>query len=764
MTIEKLLLNTLTFEYPKEPVKFFFSDKDDAECKSTRLKSPVLIPKEVKQTQKYIDLFAGCGGLTLYTSFDLPTKGFDAIDVDFNEPENEYLVKKYYNRRLERYFRYYDDVVVTKSNITDDIQVWLLCDNEKKSFSYKGKIYELWEMDRFTIKVKYDRFNNRPYLLVANDRPAQLLNVPLAKLFKDCLDEPFTSQTGITPSMINKVMTREVRKGSDGKDYVVRKIDRFDYLQSHNMFCPLDTTRPILGGELKRYLSLDRHGEPRSFDSKYIKYKDKIDAFRKRFLNTNDIEKIFHNLAFSLTEVNPLQVGQTTSSKRMLIFGKDQNGNDAKFARQQHGVNYGPHKRCPHTDVQMIFIFPKRSITEARDLIKYMHDGGYKGQSKALSNYIGSNVSYADKPFHIQFEDETNPVPEIEKVLQSECYRNKDKRIKYVGIYISPIHKYSSLRETKECYYRIKELLLKYDIPTQCIDREKMSTMIEKDNRSGKADFAYTLQNMGVAICAKLGGSPWLLDETEKKELIIGIGAFRSDNQQYIGAAFSFDNTGVFNDYSYFQKSELDELVGAIKMAIIKYSAVNKQPERIIIHYYKKISRKREFKKVEDMLHSLNLDVPVYIVTINKTESEDIVLFDDESTYSSYNYQTKQNETKKSLMPYSGKWVNLGASKEGHRYLLCNNTRYEDESFNAMDGFPFPIKLTIACPNRNDKIDTPVVQQLIDQVYQFSRIYWKSVKQQGLPVTIKYPEMIAEIMPHFNDKTVYTESNYLWFL
>lgn len=144
---------------------------------------------------------------------------------------------------------------------------------------------------------------------------------------------------------------------------------------------------------------------------------------------------------------------------------------------------------------------------------------------------------------------------------------------------------------------------------------------------------------MGIAICAKLGGSPWLLDEIEKKELIIGIGAFRSDNQQYIGAAFSFDNTGVFNDYSYFQKSELDELVGAIKMAIIRYSAVNSQPERIIIHYYKKISRKREFKKVEDMLKSLNLNVPVFIVTINKTESEDIVLFDEESTYTSYNYR-----------------------------------------------------------------------------------------------------------------------------
>lgn len=101
MAEEKLFLNTLTFEYPKEPVKFYFSDKDDVEHKSTPLKSPVLVPKEVNQTQKYIDLFAGCGGLTLYTTFDLPTKGFDGIDIDFNEPENENLIKRYYNRRLE---------------------------------------------------------------------------------------------------------------------------------------------------------------------------------------------------------------------------------------------------------------------------------------------------------------------------------------------------------------------------------------------------------------------------------------------------------------------------------------------------------------------------------------------------------------------------------------------------------------------------------------------------------------------------------------
>ena len=765
---EKLFLNTLTFEYPKEAVKLYFSAKDDAERKSTRLKSPVLIPKEVKQSQIFSNLFAGNGTPTIYTSFSSPTEGFEVIALDFNEPENEYFVKRYYNRLLEKYFRYYYDVVVTKSGITDDIQVWLLANGDKKHINHDNKQYELIEMDRFTIRVKYDHYNNCPYLLVANDRPALMLNVPVARLLAEGANDPFTSKSSITPSMINKVMTREVRKGSDGTEYVVRRIDRYDYLQSHNKYCPPETTRPIMSGELKRFFGLDKHEETRTFESKYIKYLEKIEKFRKKFLNTKDIERIFPNLAYEFTKVNPLQVGETSSSKRMLIFGKDSNGNDVRNVRQQYGVNSGPRIKCPYTDIQLIAIYHTSDKKYASHLLGYFRNGNYcsgnNDERKKLEMYIGTNVSYADKLLHIEFKDMLNPTREIEEALYGKEYRNLNPKIKYVGIYVSPIHKYASSKESKECYYKIKEMFLKHNIPTQCIDSNRMRGQLERDVKKNRKDFIYTLQNMGIAICAKLGGSPWLLDEIEKKELIIGIGAFRSDNQQYIGAAFSFDNTGVFNDYSYFQKSELDELVGAIKMAIIRYSAVNSQPERIIIHYYKKISRKREFKKVEDMLKSLNLNVPVFIVTINKTESEDIVLFDEESTYTSYNYQTRQNEVVKSLMPYSGKWVNLGPSKEGHRYLLCNNTRYENERFSNMDGFPFPIKLTIACPNRNDKIETPVVQQLIDQVYQFSRIYWKSVKQQGLPVTIKYPEMIAEIMPHFNDKTVYTDNNCLWFL
>src|SRR5699024_12229796 len=41
--------------------------------------------------------------------------------------------------------------------------------------------------------------------------------------------------------------------------------------------------------------------------------------------------------------------------------------------------------------------------------------------------------------------------------------------------------------------------------------------------------------------------------------------------------------------------------------------------------------------------------------------------------------------------------------------------------------------------------DKANVREIVKQVYQFSRIYWKSITQQNLPVTIKYPELVAQM-------------------
>ncbi len=712
--------------------------------------SQTLIPKEIdSQSLCYTE-----DGLPLlFTSYDEALLNFRPVQVDFHDPANEDYVKRYYTHKLKQLLSRHKDLMFTQSGITHDLQVWLKS-NKENTVQYLGHTVRLWTLERYTLKVRYDAFRCQPYLLVCSDPPAQLFNVPLVNLSGGDSADPFMQVPAVlTLSMVKNVMT--YRKREDG--LVIRRIKLLDDLIKYNITYDPSTTRPVLTQEMKHVLGLDASTGKRDWTSKYVKYHKRITWFKNKYLSDADIRQVFPDLATDFMPVEASQTGMVDPAKRMLRFG----GNTTN-TRPQFGVNYGPVRNCPYRTVHLVGIFHQADKTEASRLIGYIHNGNYHTndthQFKQLRLYVGSDICYPPVQLHIMFTNASNPLPEISQALQSSVWQNRDTSVKYVGIYLSPIHKYVSDRQSRECYYKVKELFLKHDIVTQCIDAENMKQAIRHDRESNAKNFIYTLQNMGVAICAKLSGIPWLLNEAVRKELIIGIGAFRTDGEQYIGAAFSFDNTGVLCNYQCFRPTEFSELIGSIKDTILRFTNINNKPERLIIHYYKKLSMKREAVLIMQMLRSLELDIPVYVVSINKTESKDLVLFDSESTY------TDSKGPHQSLMPMSGTWLNLGRVREGYRYLLCNNTRYGDGSFRVTDGFPFPVKLTINCFGAGADIDTPTIQMLISQVYQFSRIYWRSVRQQGLPVTIKYPEMVAVMMPHFDDPAVFVDKKSLWFL
>ena len=133
------------------------------------------------------------------------------------------------------------------------------------------------------------------------------------------------------------------------------------------------------------------------------------------------------------------------------------------------------------------------------------------------------------------------------------------------------------------------------------------------------------------------------------------------------------------------------------------------------------------------------------IVTINKTETSDIVMFD---------------EKQQGLMPLSGTILKI----KQNDFLLFNNSRYkENEKCDML--FPVRVRLSKVGVTDNESITPEEMRLLLNQVYQFSRMYWKSVKQQNLPITIKYPEMVAEIVPHFTEAELPPfGKNNLWFL
>ncbi len=721
---ESLFLNTLAFEFPTEPKIFYFSLTDREDKSLTKL-SHQLFPNNIN------DIFPEItNGDTLYTSFGRELEGLILLEINF-ATENFALIKRYYNREIRHYFTKMDKLV--EPTFIKDNQIWLRNTRDKVP---KGcALY-----DKYTLKVNFNHFTNTPELVLSYDRKAKVLVKSVAAFLSD--------EETATADLFNRVVHVEYFQ-HENKKITKSWITKYKYLQEKEDI-DYNHVYPIVGRKLTAFLGIDDDEDELSNvfkpTNRYTKYLSKITGFYNQFLNNDDFRKVIPVSEKGFDQAHVLQIGQTSSQSKRLIFGKKQTD-----VIPQRGVNHGPFKRADHNNIQLLFITYKEHVIHTNNLSGYLKQG-YK-IFKGLMQYTNVPISNAPKGFSIAFSDLQNPLPEIELALENKEW---DPNVKYIAIYLTPIGKYAQDKEQRKIYYQVKEKLLMRNITSQCIESDKMIKVLDDDkkinmNGYAKSNFAYTLQNIAIAINAKLGGIPWRIDIPLQKELVVGVGAFKNIDTdiQYIGSAFSFDNNGAFNSFDYFHKDQTSELAGSIEEAIIRYASINEKPNRLIIHFYKEMSE-NEIQPIENALHNLGLDIPVYVVTINKTESEDFVVFDENS---------------KERMPYSGRYINLG----NKTYLLCNNTRYEGDNFkfNAMDGFPFPVKLKIDCPSDTTRpIDTKIIKELIDQVYQFSRIYWKSVKQQNLPVTIKYPEMVAQIAPHFTNGNIPTNigNDNLWFL
>jgi len=278
---------------------------------------------------------------------------------------------------------------------------------------------------------------------------------------------------------------------------------------------------------------------------------------------------------------------------------------------------------------------------------------------------------------------------------------------------------------------------LKYEVVSQVIYR------VNIENKY----FNYFLPNIAIAILAKLQGIPWRLYRPIKKDLIIGIGVFKPFNQEgkYIGSAFCFKNNGEFYEFDAFKQKDTTRLAESIKKSIKVYVKENMTAERLIIHFYKDISSEEE-EPIKEILKKLNLNIPYVVVTIYDTESKDYVIFDTEFD---------------GIMPQSGTFVKINWNE----FLLSNNTRYSKYTGTKIDSFPFPIKVKIKSSDKEKFNDFGIIRELIDQVYQFSRMYWKSIKQRNKPVTIEYSKMVADFFSHFEGKELPDFAKQrLWFL
>src|SRR5690554_515514 len=693
--------NILTFAHPKEDLTFYYTIV--AQDNLTRIGYRA-VPAEVIEKFGQQDYY--------YTSFEKELEGFfpvtKSVSPSYETKENEYgesksyriensglsisILKAYYNSQIHHYFRSRGFLV--KPNFIRDTEVWL------PSQKYDNtKQYNLY--DRFSLRVQFKTVTNQLELLIAFE------GVP--KVFKQSVEQ---LQEVVSPTAFNWVVY----------DNGLYKFDELPSEGKRNY----DQTFPVWNFSIRDGLGQETEAPDKS--NKYIKFKEAIDKFYQNQLNTDEFLQLIPINSNGFIPIDEGRLGSVKNNSNKLLFG-----NSNTDIVPMNGMNkHGPFDFSDTSKIHFFYIFHQDDQKVAEKMDRYFKgtESGFKGLSKFI------HTPYHTEPgFSIRFSDRENPWPEMYKGITDKYF---EPDIQYIAIYISPFSKNTPDKSRRNIYYKLKELLLKNGVSSQVIDADKVLT---------NDKYHYSLPNIAIAILAKLRGTPWRLDTTLKNELVVGVGAFKNPefDIKYIGSAFSFSNNGKFNRFECFQQDQTKELAGSIITAVKDYAALNPEIKRLVIHFYKTMGR-AELEPIENGLKRLGLSIPVFIVSINKTETSDIVAFD-------LNW--------KDLMPLSGTYINIGFNK----FLLFNNTRYSTKFFKYSDGFPFPIKLKVECTQPKLVDDFKTVRELIDQVYQFSRMYWKSVRQQNLPVTIKYPEMVAEMLPHFDGNEIpeFGKDN-LWFL
>jgi hypothetical protein len=606
-----------------------------------------------------------------------------------------FFSKHYYNYLIHQHFSKVADVV--HPNFVRQNEVWF--HSPKKSTTAFNFYY------KFTIAVQVHIMSQLPELVIAYVGTSKVLKKSVLDLVRMDID------TKLLKTVIyNKKPYRFKDLPADVNNHLAQLF-------------------PVINLELGRALKMPF--EPFKNKDKYKDYFNQIQHLLDKYLNDPEFKKIIPHSEKWL-EVNNDSVLTTSQGSNLLRFGAGTHTDPYEGLKLLK-----PCSPAPLGHYRFFIIGHESDKASAELFLKYAKkELGFIDLSAFLS--IPLTVDH-DKS--IYYKDKNNPLPEIEHALEWTSF---DPNTNYLAVYITPYNKLEANPARRNLYFTIKQILLEYKINSQ---------FIHTDNILNE-NFKFSMTNIAIAVLAKLGGIPWRLDRKLNDELIIGIGAFKSKkyNVPFLANTICFSNDGTFKEFNTLPADNNFLLAGLIKDAVAQYHSQNRKASRIIIHFYKIMSNK-ELTPIIKTLNSLRYDIPVIIVTVNKTTSNNFIMFDQDYEH---------------LMPYSGSYISVGYNN----YILFNNTRYRPEG-NEVNGysngkvksFPLPIKLHFRSTDPSILADKEQLRQLMDQLYQFSRMYWKSVTQQNLPVTVNYPAMIAEMYPHFQGSKIpeFGKTN-LWFL
>ena len=281
---------------------------------------------------------------------------------------------------------------------------------------------------------------------------------------------------------------------------------------------------------------------------------------------------------------------------------------------------------------------------------------------------------------------------------------------------------------------------------------------------------AWSLNNIGLACYAKLGGVPWLLpsDQTVTHELVIGLGSHHErtsrfgSSDRYVGITTVFSGDGryllesrtravPFRDYG---AAMLDAVRAAVGHVRKEFAWAPGDPVRLVFHVFKPI-KGTEAKAVQTLMTELALPHAEYAF-LHIADAHPYQVFNEIEPGA----RAGRGTLKGVCAPPRG----LLAKLSNHDALLCLKGARELKQH--IDGHPGPLLLHL---HRESSFRD--LTYLGRQAFSFSCHSWRSFLPAPTPITILYSQLVARNLRQLSNVTGWSDDAIIgrigrtrWFL
>lgn len=349
------------------------------------------------------------------------------------------------------------------------------------------------------------------------------------------------------------------------------------------------------------------------------------------------------------------------------------------------------------------------------------------------------------------------------KAFREALEKSQNNNFKWDLALVQIEDKFHKLYGDNNPYFVTKAKFLNHQIPVQEFEIETANL---PDSQLG-----YALNNISLAIYAKLGGIPWLIksNPTIAHEVIFGLGSASigegrlSRRERIVGVTTVFTGDGKYylsniskavpmEDYK-------DALLANLKTTIEKIKVdMNWQRRdhiRLIFHSFKPFQN-LEADAVKEAVDGLS-DYDVDLAFLHIADNHPFLIFDEKQT-GVYDYRTKGK--KGIYAPQRGYFLHLSD------YETLMSTTGPNDIKQAEHGMPRPILLKL---HRNSTFTD--MTYLARQVFSFTCHSWRSFFPSSMPVTIFYSDLIAGLLGNLDNVSAWDVDSMLgrigstrWFL